>query len=149
MSHTERVNDEHAQDENTVDEGIRFESTLEGMQGLKTLAEEGVITAGTSSQISDGAAAVMIASAEAVKKYNLPVLKENEYTEEVAKVMASDESPDSWERQINLPVNQEIMDGLSVDDEVVITLHMTVTELRSSKLEGYQSGKSQRHHQKN
>jgi len=57
----------------TVDEGIRFESTLEALQGLNTLAEDGVITAGTSSQISDGAAAVMIANADAVKKYNLPV----------------------------------------------------------------------------
>lgn len=62
-----------SQEMHTVDEGIRFESSLEGMQGLKVLAEDGVITAGTSSQISDGAAVIMIASAAAVKKYNLPV----------------------------------------------------------------------------
>ena len=62
-----------SQEMHTVDEGIRFESSLEGMQGLNAIAEDGVITAGTSSQISDGAAVIMIASAAAVKKYNLPV----------------------------------------------------------------------------
>jgi acetyl-CoA C-acetyltransferase/acetyl-CoA acyltransferase len=60
-------------DVHEVDEGIRFEASLEGMQSLNPLREEGVITAGTASQISDGAAAIMVANAEAVKKYNLPV----------------------------------------------------------------------------
>ena len=46
------------------DEGIRAEASLEGMQSLNTLREGGVITAGTASQISDGAAAVMIRSEE-------------------------------------------------------------------------------------
>lgn len=57
----------------TVDEGIRFNATLEGMQTLKPLRDGGVITAGTASQISDGAAAVMVANEEAIKKYNLKV----------------------------------------------------------------------------
>ena len=56
-----------------VDEGIRFDASLEGMKSLNTLREGGVITAGTASQISDGAAAIMVANAEAVNKYNLPV----------------------------------------------------------------------------
>ncbi|MDA1369782.1 MAG: acetyl-CoA C-acyltransferase [Proteobacteria bacterium] len=56
-----------------VDEGIRPEATLEAMQSLNTLREGGVITAGTASQISDGAAAIMVANEAAVKKYNLPV----------------------------------------------------------------------------
>lgn len=60
-------------DVHLVDEGIRAEATLEGMQSLNALREGGVITAGTASQISDGSAAVMIANEEAVKKYNLPV----------------------------------------------------------------------------
>jgi acetyl-CoA C-acetyltransferase/acetyl-CoA acyltransferase len=60
-------------DVHEVDEGIRFDASLEGMQSLNPLREEGVITAGTASQISDGAAAIMVANAEAVKKYNLPV----------------------------------------------------------------------------
>ena len=56
-----------------VDEGIRFDASLEGMKSLNTLREGGVITAGTASQISDGAAAIMVANEEAVNKYNLPV----------------------------------------------------------------------------
>jgi len=60
-------------DVHTVDEGIRFGATLEGMQGLNPLREDGVITAGTASQISDGSAAIMVANEKAVKQYNLPV----------------------------------------------------------------------------
>lgn len=60
-------------DVHVVDEGIRAEASLEGMQSLKTLREGGVITAGTASQISDGAAAIMVANEAAVKRYNLPV----------------------------------------------------------------------------
>lgn len=60
-------------DTHDVDEGIRYDASLESMQGLKTLFEGGVITAGTASQISDGAAAVLIANRHAVEKYNLPV----------------------------------------------------------------------------
>ena len=56
-----------------IDEGIRADASLEAMQGLNPLREGGVITAGTSSQISDGAAAIMVANEVAVKKYNLPV----------------------------------------------------------------------------
>lgn len=60
-------------DMHEVDEGIRAEASLEGMRSLNPLREEGVITAGTASQISDGAAAVMIASERAVAELNLPV----------------------------------------------------------------------------
>ena len=43
------------------DEGIRFEPNLEKMAGLKpAFRENGVITAGNASQISDGAAAVLV-----------------------------------------------------------------------------------------
>ena len=62
-----------SKDVHTVDEGIRFEANLEGMQSLKALREGGVITAGTASQISDGAAAIMVANEEAVSKFDLPV----------------------------------------------------------------------------
>ena len=54
-----------------TDEGIRFDANLEAMQGLKTLAAGGVITAGTSSQISDGSAAVLVANETAVDRYQL------------------------------------------------------------------------------
>jgi len=62
-----------SKDVHTVDEGIRFEANLEGMQSLNALREGGVITAGTASQISDGAAAIMVANEEAVWKFDLPV----------------------------------------------------------------------------
>lgn len=59
----------------TVDEGIRFDADLEKMAALRTVfKEDGVITAGNSSQISDGAAALMVASGEAVKKFGLKPL---------------------------------------------------------------------------
>ena len=47
----------------TVDEGIR-DSSLEKLATLKPVLEGGIHTAGTSSQISDGAAAVVMMSAE-------------------------------------------------------------------------------------
>ncbi len=59
----------------TIDEGIRFDTSLEKMLSLKPVFKEGgVITAGNSSQISDGAAALVLASAEAVKRYDLEPL---------------------------------------------------------------------------
>ena len=65
--------EDSSKDVHTVDEGIRFEANLEGMQSLNALREGGVITAGTASQISDGAAAIMVANEEAVRKFDLPV----------------------------------------------------------------------------
>ncbi len=62
-----------SEDSHVIDEGIRFEANLEGMQGLNPLREEGVITAGTASQISDGSAAIMVANENAVKEFDLPV----------------------------------------------------------------------------
>jgi acetyl-CoA acetyltransferase family protein len=47
----------------TVDEGIRPDTSLEALAGLKpAFKPDGVVTAGNSSQISDGAAAVLIMS---------------------------------------------------------------------------------------
>jgi acetyl-CoA C-acetyltransferase len=42
-----------------LDEGLR-ETTMEGLAGLRTVLRDGLHTAGTSSQISDGASAVLI-----------------------------------------------------------------------------------------
>ena len=54
------------------DEGIRRDTNIEKLSTLKPAFDEnGVITAGSSSQLSDGAAAVMLASEEAVKRYGL------------------------------------------------------------------------------
>lgn len=56
------------------DEGLRANASLEAMKNLKPLVEGGLITAATSSQICDGAAAVMLASERAVKQYGLKPL---------------------------------------------------------------------------
>ena len=55
----------------TQDEGPRRDTTLEKMASLKPLREGGLITAALSSQISDGAAALLIASDHAVRRYGL------------------------------------------------------------------------------
>ncbi|WP_299323795.1 acetyl-CoA C-acetyltransferase [Parasphingopyxis sp.] len=55
----------------TVDEGIRFDATLEGIQGVKLIQEGGVITAASSSQICDGASAVLVVSEQALKDHGL------------------------------------------------------------------------------
>ncbi|WP_327754495.1 acetyl-CoA C-acyltransferase (plasmid) [Sphingobium sp. SJ10-10] len=47
----------------TKDEGARPETTAEGLAALKTVVEGGTITAGNASQLSDGAAAVVIMDA--------------------------------------------------------------------------------------
>jgi acetyl-CoA acyltransferase len=54
------------------DEGVRSDPNREKMWQLKpAFKEDGVVTAGNASQISDGASAVLIASGEAVKDYDL------------------------------------------------------------------------------
>ena len=51
-----------------VDEGIRYDASFEALAGLKTVTEGGVITAGNASQITDGAAAVMVCNDAGLKK---------------------------------------------------------------------------------
>jgi acetyl-CoA acetyltransferase family protein len=54
------------------DEGIRRDTSLEKLAGLKpAFSETGTVTAGTSSQISDGAAAVLIMSEERASSLGL------------------------------------------------------------------------------
>jgi acetyl-CoA C-acetyltransferase len=58
------------------DNGIRPDSSIEKLSRLPAVFEKpfGTVTAGNSSQVSDGAAFVILASEEAVKKYKLPIL---------------------------------------------------------------------------
>ena len=51
----------------TVDEGIRFDATLEGIASVKLLAEGGVCTAANASQICDGAAGLMVVNERGLK----------------------------------------------------------------------------------
>lgn len=58
------------------DEGLRRDSSMERLGRLKPVFDKGVgkITAGNSAQVTDGAALLILASEEAVGKYQLPVL---------------------------------------------------------------------------
>jgi acetyl-CoA C-acetyltransferase len=55
----------------SVDEGPRADTSLAKMANLPTLVEGGVLTAAVASQISDGAAALLIASQDAVDRFGL------------------------------------------------------------------------------
>ncbi|MBW2714392.1 MAG: steroid 3-ketoacyl-CoA thiolase, partial [Deltaproteobacteria bacterium] len=54
----------------TKDQGLRA-TTLEGLAGLRTVKEDGIHSAGNSSQISDGSAAVLWMSADKAKSMGL------------------------------------------------------------------------------
>jgi acetyl-CoA C-acetyltransferase len=61
----------------TEDEGIRPGTTTETLARLKpSFTEDGTITAGTASQISDGAAAVVVMSAEAAQRAGADIVAE-------------------------------------------------------------------------
>lgn len=58
-----------------TDGTIRPDTTLEGLAGLKlAIDEKGTVTAGTASPLTDGAAAVLVATEDYAKKNKLPIL---------------------------------------------------------------------------
>ena len=59
-----------------LDDGVRPDSTLEKLAKLRPAFDKpyGLVTPGNSAQITDGAAALVMASEAAVKKYDLPIL---------------------------------------------------------------------------
>jgi acetyl-CoA acyltransferase len=75
---TEHMPDMHSRDIKTKerevkqDEGPRADTSLEALGKLKTVfMQKGSVTAGNSSQMSDGAGAVLLCSETALKRYNL------------------------------------------------------------------------------
>lgn len=58
------------------DEGVRADSSVEKLAKLRPAFDKpyGTVTPGNSSQITDGAASLVLASADAVEKYDLPIL---------------------------------------------------------------------------
>ena len=58
------------------DEGVRRDSTVDKLAKLKPVFDRpyGMVTAGNSSQVTDGAALLLLASEEAVSKFRLPVI---------------------------------------------------------------------------
>lgn len=59
-----------------IDEGVRADSTAEKLAKLKPVFDRpyGMVTAGNSSQVTDGAALLFLASEDAIQQYQLPVL---------------------------------------------------------------------------
>jgi 3-oxoadipyl-CoA thiolase len=56
----------------TADEGPRADTTIERLSKLRTVfRSDGIVTAGSSSPLSDGAAAIVVASEDAVRRHNL------------------------------------------------------------------------------
>ena len=56
------------------DEGNRPDTTLEGLAGLRTVFDGGVITAGNASQLSDGASAAVVMDAKLAEQRNIEPL---------------------------------------------------------------------------
>ena len=54
-----------------IDEGIRFDVSLEGISGVKLIVEGGRLTAATSSQICDGASGVMVVNENGLKSLGI------------------------------------------------------------------------------
>ncbi|MFK0033635.1 acetyl-CoA C-acetyltransferase [Pseudomonas monteilii] len=57
-----------------VDEGIRFDASLEAIASVNPLQEGGIVTAANASQVCDGASGVLVVSERALKQYGLTPL---------------------------------------------------------------------------
>jgi len=60
-----------ANEMHTADEGVRPSTTPEGLSKMKAMFPNGILTPGTSSQIADGAAAVLICNERGLQKLGL------------------------------------------------------------------------------
>jgi acetyl-CoA C-acetyltransferase len=58
----------------TIDEGIRFDVSLQGISGVKLIAEGGMVSAASASQIADGATGVMVVSERGLKALGIKPL---------------------------------------------------------------------------
>jgi acetyl-CoA C-acetyltransferase len=94
-----------------ADEGPRPDTSLEKMAALKTLREGGRLTAAVSSQISDGAAALLVASADAVRRHGLVPLAR-------VHTMAAVGSDPIFMLTGPIPATEKVLhrSGLSIDD---------------------------------
>ncbi|MXX97941.1 MAG: thiolase family protein [Rhodothermaceae bacterium] len=78
------------------DEGIRPETTAETLSKLRPVfAQDGVLTAGNSSQISDGSAAILLASGEFVRSHGL---------QPIARILGHAWAAGGWERFVEAPI---------------------------------------------
>jgi acetyl-CoA C-acetyltransferase len=58
----------------TADEGVRFDANIEAIRAVKPIQEGGVLSAANSSQMCDGAAAVLVVNERGLKTHNLKPL---------------------------------------------------------------------------
>lgn len=94
------------------DEGVRGDTTAESLAGLRpAFSKTGTITAGSASQISDGAAVVVVTSKKKAEELGLPILAEIVSHGQVA-------GPDSTLQMQPANATQKALDkaGLSVAD---------------------------------
>jgi len=96
----------------SADEGVRRGGSLETLAALKTaFREDGVIHAGNSSQISDGAGALLITSSEQAKKRGLvPIARVH------TAVLAGDDPVIMLTAPINATAKALRKSGLGIDD---------------------------------
>ncbi|MGJ5176889.1 acetyl-CoA C-acetyltransferase [Bradyrhizobium oligotrophicum] len=98
-------------DTHYIDEGIRFDVSLDGIKNVKLIAENGKLTAASASQICDGASGVMVVNERGLKSLGVkPLARVHHMT-----MMGSDpvimlEAP--------LPATQRALQkaGMSIDD---------------------------------
>lgn len=95
----------------TVDEGIRFDASLEGIAAVKLIQEGGRVTAASASQICDGASGVMVVNERGLKALGVKPLARVHHMSVIGHdpvVML--EAP--------IPATQRALDraGLSIDD---------------------------------
>ena len=95
----------------SADEGVRGDTTVESLSGLRAVSKDGTITAGSASQISDGAAAVIVMSKAKAEELGLTWLAEIGAHGEVA-------GPDSTLQLQPAAATAKALskDGLTADD---------------------------------
>jgi acetyl-CoA C-acetyltransferase len=95
----------------TVDEGIRFDASLESIGAVKLLKEGGVVSAANASQICDGASAALIVGEQALKAHNLTPIARI-----VGLVVTAGDPVIMLEEPINATRRALAKTGLKIDD---------------------------------
>ncbi|WP_315775533.1 MULTISPECIES: acetyl-CoA C-acetyltransferase [unclassified Bradyrhizobium] len=98
-------------DTHYIDEGIRFDVSLDGIRNVKLIAENGKLTAATASQICDGASGVMVVNERGLKSLGVkPIARVHHMTMMGGDPVIMLEAP--------LPATQRALQkaGMSIDD---------------------------------
>jgi acetyl-CoA C-acetyltransferase len=98
-------------DTHHIDEGIRFDASLDGIKGVKLIAENGRLTAATASQICDGASGIMVVNERGLKSLGIkPIARVHHMTMMGGDPVIMLEAP--------LPATQRALQkaGMTIDD---------------------------------